>query len=413
MVEPRAKNEIEVGRLIQNPWSWPVLATALSIAFVYPVVIAFGQWAFTDAVDLGAMSIFPDHILRSFRIIALFVVILMIVTQLAALIFENEKMKTFSAWLGAGFLLIAAAVSNSISDTSPFAMAFSGTLVAIYIGPIAVSFMVGFALGAGLLISVASILTLPIRTVLSMVTAAFGALYTGFFVRKKLGVAGYLSLVAVAVTALLYTAGTGELTPLRATIVVLWVILPCVNAIFDWISYGLTIYLMRKGFTGNTAMRLFLALVDAAAAVVLMTLLCATFVILMSLVDNLRPDLLFDVKTLLTELRDTPGAHLWIIVTVCSTLLPTGIHLIIGFLSVLTWVPTTLWDKLIAQLGNKHDPQSGWLSSMALAGATALYVPLPLFLLYAAWYGVSAAAEPYRLWLTNLLLTSGSNWGLF
>ncbi|MCT4608057.1 MAG: hypothetical protein N4A70_02520 [Pelagimonas sp.] len=60
---PRAKDSADLARLRQNPWSWPVLLTAVTLAIIYPILTIFTQWVFTGhSTGLDGVAFLPDNI---------------------------------------------------------------------------------------------------------------------------------------------------------------------------------------------------------------------------------------------------------------------------------------------------------------------------------------------------------------
>jgi hypothetical protein len=184
--------------------------------------------------------------------------------------------------------------------------------------------------------------------------------------------------------------------------------LPVFNAIFDWLSYGTTIWLVVQGRARGGLWPLWLALVDIAAAAAIMLGLAVTLTLLFALINALRPDDLVDIETLLTGLRDDPAGHYWIIAMVASTLLPTFLHLCLGFVSVVTWVRAEMWLALVGRLDAQEAPMMPLFSSAAVTVILVLYVTVPIGLImaagYAIWtYGghVRVAYADICLWLAN------------
>jgi len=124
--------------------------------------------------------------------------------------------------------------------------------------------------------------------------------------------------------------------------------LPLVNAVFDWLSLGLTRYLLAR--TARGAQPLLNGALDiAGAAIILFSLAVATTAALQGLntlafaSGSDRP--LIDLPFILETLREQPGdpAVWWVYFMLFSTLIPSVIHLFIAASSFITWTLPKPW----------------------------------------------------------------------
>jgi len=115
-------------------------------------------------------------------------------------------------------------------------------------------------------------------------------------------------------------------------------VLPLVNAWFDWLSYGLTLGSWARGIDGP-AWRLIFGQLDIVAAAVLFFALSFVLIGTLALIEAWRVDPLLDPRALLDGIRDGNLAdNAWVIAMVASTLVPTLVHLAIGFFSLMTLI---------------------------------------------------------------------------
>lgn len=121
------------------------------------------------------------------------------------------------------------------------------------------------------------------------------------------------------------------------------IILPIINGIFDWLSYGFTMFLLVKGKDKKKLWPFVFGFLDVLAAFVLFAALATTFVVLFAQINLWRGWQVIDVRGIL----DHPDQHIWVIVMIASTLLPTLLHLLLALWSMITWMPSHYWRGLV------------------------------------------------------------------
>lgn len=177
------------------------------------------------------------------------------------------------------------------------------------------------------------------------------------------------------------------------------ILLPLVNALWDWLSLGFTRWalalVLHKGQTAGVLRLGFMvlwSLVDAAAALVFLSGLALTMTFFIELA-NLRamaaggPPLL-DLAHLFARLRDTPGeiSLFWVYLTLFSTFVPTFLHLLIMSTALFTIaMPKRLRNWVMAAIdkGFKKDVRNHML--------VAAYFTARLLVSFAVLSGALAA----------------------
>ena len=182
---------------------------------------------------------------------------------------------------------------------------------------------------------------------------------------ERWGRTGYILLAtgayAVLVLVLAQIAGAN---PTNRNIAFALGLLPLLNAVFDYLSYGVTLTLIKIGAAQRNVWSFVLAAVDAVLAFVLLVLLGCAVVFTVALINALGSAPLLDIPAVFEDLRDpaTRGSYTWLYLTLFSTLVPTGVHLVIGVFSITTWLPEAfkgwLADRMIAS------PETGSLGSI-------------------------------------------------
>ena len=120
------------------------------------------------------------------------------------------------------------------------------------------------------------------------------------------------------------------------SLIIFLLILPLVNALFDYLSIGLTRYLLAGSLHSNAPM--FWGVIDGIGAVVLFLVLKLSLVsLLMVLKDaNSEPLLwLLGENGLFSQIRANPSEYVWLYFTLFSTLIPTLVHLNLACLSLI------------------------------------------------------------------------------
>jgi hypothetical protein len=191
-------------------------------------------------------------------------------------------------------------------------------------------------------------------------------------------------LLAVTLTTAFASA---VLVPMDDPTAAIWIVtlalLPLVNAVFDWLSYGITLWLLTRGH--RRGWPLVSALADLAAAAVLFAALSVTLVCLFGLIDHLRGAPLIDVGRLLIGLRDDPAGNWWLVAMVASTLVPTLLHLGLAFVSAVTWFRAGLWNRLLDRFDIHQGIEVTLPATIAFTGAFIAYLIIPPLLLYVLW----------------------------
>lgn len=120
-------------------------------------------------------------------------------------------------------------------------------------------------------------------------------------------------------------------------------VFPLINGAFDWISYGMTLSLLRRG--QSAAWPFLWSLLDLLIACVLFLALGVALVMVLHGLDQLAGGALIDLPALLAgvyALKDGDWSQSWALFMVFSTMVPTGLHLLISSLAL-----QGLWPKCL------------------------------------------------------------------
>lgn len=187
-----------------------------------------------------------------------------------------------------------------------------------------------------------------------------------------------LALLAVAV-AILRPSGNA------AILIVLIGALPLVNALFDFLSIGVTRFALRWGVRRISFWTVLVGAGDLLAGAILFVGLGCLAVAYAQLLNVVAEAPLLPLGAapdgsdgLFAAIRSDPAAYWWLYATFLSTLLPTAIHLAI--------VPFALGPALM--VGGLR----GWLADAIEKSARHYPLRLGASLLLAAWFAVSLTA---------------------
>ncbi len=227
--------------------------------------------------------------------------------------------------------------------------------------------------------------------------------------RERVFVISFSLFCIVSVYIFEYITVTPITAHLQLSMIVIFVIIPLINAPFDWLSIGLTRYLLKFGLSRSSLWeRLLCWWADISGAMLLLVGVAAGMVCALEAVNGIGvangmivP--IVPVAATLADISSEPDAarHFWIYFALFSTLIPTLVHLVVLIFSGLTanFAPM---QRLIVNL-IQAGPDAGYNNLIAFllcirwafaVGATSLFV-------YAIYWAGSELADVWKklLWL--------------
>lgn len=197
-----------------------------------------------------------------------------------------------------------------------------------------------------------------------------------------------------------YTLSVGRLKPEIPVLVFVVSLLPLINAVFDYLSYGFTLGLIRFGRRQRNLLTGLVWIVDGVVAVLLLIGLGLGLSGTIALINYLAGEEFISLRQILYDLK-TPEAragYTWLTLSLLSTLVPTLVHLVFVLLSAFTWVPQRIKLWIACEIG---DDETGDLATLGgtLAAATfgALWAGLVVLGLWGIWMFTTAYIEPVGL----------------
>ena len=168
------------------------------------------------------------------------------------------------------------------------------------------------------------------------------------------------------------------------TIFVFLGVLPLINALFDVLSYAVTLSFIRRGRVSRLPWLYGFA--DLGVALILFLALGVTMVAVIAGLNGLAGADILDLGALLRDVRAIPGSYWWLYGIAFSTILPTALHAALALLGV-----QGLWPKGIRRV------VAGWIGNASVSQIDATRGAFALGLLWAVPVWVIVAAG-WTLW---------------
>jgi hypothetical protein len=164
--------------------------------------------------------------------------------------------------------------------------------------------------------------------------------------------------------------------------------LPVVNAVFDYVSYGVTLSLLRAGRREDGWPPLLCGLLDALGAVLILYGLALALALYIAAINALGSVPFLPLDRLFEDLADPAvrSGYAWLYLTLLSTLVPTGVHLLLALISVTTLLPAQAKRWFIDRITD----ESSDLATLLGTTAFALFIAVSLVgLAWVLWQGGS------------------------
>ena len=322
-----ASDTASVPAFFRAALTWRLYDLALRLAVAYPLVLLVGQWVVTGAEGrVGSFVVLPAAEFWPERAAVLLIVLLLtggfVGDQLASAS-QRPLVKKVAGWL------------------FPLALAVAGAGEVAFAVAVAVAFA-----GAG------AIEALDRRGKQRLARI----LLTGF-------VTGGVLLAAT-------TLDWGEVPEDRRSLFLFLAVLPLINALFDVVSYAVTLTLIRRGLRAK--LPFLFGLADLGLACVLLLGLGATLVAVIHGLNLAAGVPFVDLPALFEGVQADPWAYVWLYLMLFSTLLPTLLHGVLSLLGL-----QGIW-----KLGLRR-PVAGWVDAAPASPLHAIRASLGLSVIWA------------------------------
>ena len=372
-------------------WGWPLLDRTLRLAVTYPILFLLVMWLATgNEGRIGSLVVLPSDPswwARAATLVA--------IASLATVRFGRKKLSSRkrlalqlitygagSAFMGAfifvspltgvGVFLVAVILTITNGGAGILVSLF-GVTVSLTVGSAYADGLAIIAVLAGGIVGIVLALVLSLGAVSPTTNAGHGAVvYTVLCI---------LVLIGLTMVAAVMDPGDTDVT----VMLIFWGVLPVWNGIFDYLSVGLTRWLVRAGAARREKAFLY-GCYDLGAAILAFTGLGCALIVMIHLMNCLASAPLLDLSSLFNDLR-TPARrddYWWLYAMLFSTLVPTLLHLAVSLWSLTALIPAWIKTWTADQLPNIQD--SGWTrlrveGALTLMATVTVVVPLLLTVL--------------------------------
>ena len=346
----------------QKAWSYGLLNITMALAIVYPILAMMAQWLWGHAIDFGGqemMAASPPQV----RIFAL------VWFGSAPICFFSELSQSRWSWLW--FILAMGIFILGSIYADDFAVPRNvGGFAGVFLGAVAFAFAV-------------AVVFAEVRSSNPMVVRLF---YCGV-------------LLAILVMAIKMPDDFGAGQRNRAVFFMLtFGLLQLFNALFDFLSAGLTRYLLRLGLEQKRA--IWRAILDGLGGIAIFFALGCSLITFVTFVTPADGVPLVDLAQLFANLRTAPGDYIWLMMTLFSTLLPTLVHLSLVLLTLALHYPAG-WRNFVAGLleSGAQSRQASFLSGVCICAMITLAFWVPIWIIAAVITHDHGATLNAVLWI--------------
>ena len=175
-------------------------------------------------------------------------------------------------------------------------------------------------------------------------------------------------------------------------------LLPLFNALFDFLSAGLTRYLLRLGLEQKRAV--WRAILDGLGGIAIFFALGCSLITFVTFVTPADGVPLVDLAQLFANLRTAPGDYIWLMMTLFSTLLPTLVHLSLMLLTLALHSPAGCRNFVAGLLeSGAQSRQASFLSGVCICAMITLAVWVPIWIITAVITHDHGATLNAVLWI--------------
>ena len=425
-------------RLFRWSWTYGLVDRCLLLGVAYPVLLLFVFWGVSGQDGkLGDVPIIPgaDPYWTGLATLAISVVVL--VLPFLDRWLETKQVpfqKILSDWLiPSGFLICSVVMVRLNQGEGAF------TVACAYAATLALSFAFGLSDNPARAVMGASA-SICASAIAAVIALAFAFAEGGMTIVVGIAVGGAVAFTVLVATrilrllerhpalsaciaialpiclmlsaALLITM-SGDRYPSTARVVFLFLgILPIFNAIFDMVSYAITLSLAQRGLRGHA---LVYGAIDFVVACILFFVLGAWLVFATSALENLSGIEFIDLGGVLAQ-AGSLNEYWWLYLMLFSTALPTLLHLMIASFSLQTFVPLKYREKLarliVVARRKRGNEEASIVVSLCLGGFWMIGMLLPLALLgllgWLCWeHGLEWLLVSYRDFLLDVAIWAG------
>lgn len=391
-----------------SPWSAMAYDRSIRLAIIYPVLSALMIWVLGGSLGAGGIVF---GISSSISIIGRIVVPFALFFQIWLMV-RSEEVDGWEGWNFSLAAIVVAFISTLIFDlpiSFPFFLAACSSLsiVIVFSGGKSIFMVIFFSCVFSMYEYAGNWLLILYQILFAILIFATGYIFdifkgsvSGFFES-----AVFLTIVPILIVfSVIYFFSSSIIEGNPFTMFAVLVLVPLINAIYDWISIGFTRFILRKTLGDASGIwptiRSFL---DLGGATVLLILLAMTLVSVLTFVDQISyakgmTTAIVGVDAVLADILLEPAAtqHWWIYFTLFSTLIPTFIHGVIWVGSLLSVRPKVidLWIlREMDEVAATKDPEDRIGHARRAAALVLGQWAVATFLVGAACYLIWTATD--------------------
>ena len=328
----------------QRTWSFGLLTFTMGLAIFYPILAITVQWLTGHAIAFGGQEVIAASPLQA-RIFVL-------------------------VWLGSSLILYLFAARSKPRWQWPLLILVSGIhiLGSIYADSFAVPNNVAGAFAVAFADAFAVAGAVAFTEKRSRRPLVWRLLYCGVLMAG----AG----VVIKTSDVFGGGQRNQAVFLMLTLV----LLPLFNALFDFVSVGLTRHLLRMGLDQKRAA--WRAVLDGLGGIAIFFALGCTLIAFVTFVVPADGVPLVDLTQLFADMRRAPGDYIWLMVTLFSTLIPTLLHLSVAVLTLGLQYPAPLRNFVAGLLERgEQSGQAALFSGICICAmiTIALWCPIWIF----------------------------------
>lgn len=401
----------------------------LQLALLYPLLFLLLSWLFTSQGKIGSLLVLNDNLplmKRLLVVVGLFLIalfikkngvksagsqywlnIVVVIAGVFAILYITSTDSDFAflgivaiafsltfsgsyAFFFAGFSAYATIFTLNIDANDEVFLVFIATMAGAVWCAASGSIGFGSSMAIFLMAAVTDFSQPQLLGIMIINFATMNIYYHAKFKLNSLKVfwLGFNFIFILYLLGIVYWLGTQEEIKKEGLSVLVFLgLLPIINALFDWISLGITrslLYSIVDKVHGGV-IAFFWSLADIIVALLLMLAIVSASTGMIALANYLFQlggyhDSIIDLAVMFNDLRENPytSQYLWLYVMFMSTLIPTLSHLILAAWSSISWIKPSI-IKWLTQ-GWKEDQQKNNLPKLLLATSYySIFLPIALF----------------------------------
>ena len=387
----------------QKAWSYGLLDITMTLALAYPILAIMAQWLWGHAIDFGGQEMMAASPPQA-RIFAL---VWLGSVSICLFFYTLSQSRWYWLWLilAVGIFILGSIYADDFAvprNVGGFAVVFLCVFLGAFAFAVAAAaVVVGAGTGAAVVVGAVAFAAAFAVVFVFAVAGAFAVTFaeerSSNPLVMRLFYCGVLLAILVIGIKMPDDFGAGQRN--RAVFFMLtFGLLPLFNAVFDFLSAGLTRYLLRLGLEQKRAV--WRAILDGLGGIAIFFALGCSLITFVTFVTPADGVPLVDLAQLFANLRTAPGDYIWLMMTLFSTLLPTLVHLSLMLLTLALHSPAGCRNFVAGLLeSGAQSRQASFLSGVCICAMITLAVWVPIWIITAVITHDHGATLNAVLWI--------------